>query len=195
MNQLREQLMNCVEIENRVRRQAGIAAVITKALEPLEIKPIVVGGSAVEFYTQGQYSTVDVDFVAVITEEVKKTMNDLGFIKKDKYWRIPDTDIMVEFPSDLLVGDLDRIEPVEYNGQIIYYIGIEDLILNRVSEAEHLNDFSSHEWARSLMAAYYDMIDWSYCHRVAIQLQCAKKFEKIQREAKKVLKEIEESPE
>ncbi len=45
------------------------------------------------------------------------------------------------------------------------------------------------------MAAYYDMIDWSYCHRVATQLQCAKKFEKIQREAKKVLKEIGESPE
>ncbi len=72
MNQLREQLMNCVEIENRVKRQAGIAAVITKALESLGIKPIVVGGSAVEFYTQGQYATADVDFVSVITEEVPR---------------------------------------------------------------------------------------------------------------------------
>lgn len=188
---LKEELLKCVDIENKVKKQVAIAGIITEALECLGIIPIVVGGAAVDFYTYGQYATADVDFVSVITEDVKKTMNDLGFVKKDKYWRIPDTDIMVEFPSDRLVGDLDRIEPVEFEGKTIYYIGLEDLILNRVQEAEHWKDLNSADWAQRLMASYYDKIDWSYCHKKSNEYGCMKKFEQIQRKAKKIKDKID----
>lgn len=189
---LKDDLLKCVDIKDRVKRQVSIAGIITRALEPLGITPIVVGGSAVEFYTFGQYATMDIDFVGIINDEMKKALADLGFEKEGRYWRIPDTDIMVEFPSDKLVGTMDKVQPVEYEGNEAYYIGIEDLILNRVQEAEHWKDLSSAEWARNLMVTYYDDIDWSYCHKKAHEYECKKKFDEIQRAARKIRKMMAE---
>lgn len=58
---LKDDLLKCADIKDRVKRQVSIAGIITRALEPLGITPIVVGGSAVEFYTFGQYATMDID--------------------------------------------------------------------------------------------------------------------------------------
>ena len=56
----------------------SIAGIITKALEPLGIIPVVVGGAAVEFYTLGQYATMDIDFVGIIDDEMKEVMAEFG---------------------------------------------------------------------------------------------------------------------
>lgn len=183
---LKKELINSITIKDKVERQVVIAGIITKALGSIGITPIVVGGAAVEFYTLGQYATMDIDFVGVINDEMKKAMADLGFDRQGRYWRISGTDIMVEFPSDELVGTMDKVQPVEYKGKSAYFIGIEDLILNRVQEAEHWKDLNSEEWARILMVTHYDEIDWGYCHKKANEYECIKKFEQIQRKAKKI---------
>lgn len=56
---LKDELLECIAIRDRLERQVGIAGIITEALKPLGITPIVVGGTAVEFYTLGQYATLD----------------------------------------------------------------------------------------------------------------------------------------
>jgi hypothetical protein len=187
---LRDDLINCIDIPDKVKRQVAIAGIITKALAPVRITPIVVGGAAVQFYTFGQYATMDIDFVGIINDEMKNILSGLGFIREGRYWWIPDTDIMVEFPSDKLAGNLDKVQPVEYDGNEAYFIGIEDLILNRVQEAEHWKDLSSAEWAKNLMVIYYNDIDWPYCHENANKSQCLKKFEEIQHQAKKINKQM-----
>jgi hypothetical protein len=155
-------------------------------LEPLGIRPVVAGGTAVEFYTLGQYSTMDIDFIGIISDEMKKVMSEMGFKRDGRYWKIPDTDIMVEFPSEILEGNMDKVQPVEYQGRTAYFIGIEDLIINRCAEAKHWTDLSSEEWAANLLAAHYDEIDWSYCHKTANGLGCLDKFEEIQRRVKNI---------
>ncbi|PKM83135.1 MAG: hypothetical protein CVU89_03135 [Firmicutes bacterium HGW-Firmicutes-14] len=99
---LKKELLECLQIKDKNERQISIAGIITKALEPIGITPVVVGGAAVEFYTLGQYATMDMDFVGIINNEMKEIMAGLGFAKEGRYWRIPATDIMVEFPSDRL---------------------------------------------------------------------------------------------
>ncbi len=122
---LRDDLLECINIKDRVERQVAAAGIITMALEPLGIIPIVVGGAAVEFYTLGQYATMDIDFVGIINDDM-----------------------------NILVGTMDKVQPVEYKGKQAYFIGIEDLILNRVQEAEHGKDLNSAEWARTLMVTH-----------------------------------------
>ena len=187
---LKDELFECLDIKEKLKRQVSIAGIITEALKPLGIVPVVVGGAAVEFYTLGQYATMDIDFVGIINDEMKQVMTDLGFEREGRYWRIPESDIMVEFPSDKLVGTMDKVQPVESDGKEAYYIGIEDLILNRVQEAQHWKDLSSAEWARNLMVTYYADIDWSYCHEKANEAGCSKKFEDIQRLAKRIKKQM-----
>lgn len=82
---------------------------------------------------------------------MKKDLADLGFLKDGRYWRSPETDIMIEFPSDELAGTADKVQPVEYAGRQAYFIGIEDIILNRVQEAKHWNYLDSAEWARTYL--------------------------------------------
>lgn len=188
---LKNDLVECILIRDRLERQVSIAGIITEALDPLGILPVVVGGTAVEFYTLGQYATIDIDFVGIINDEMKKVLAGLGFIRDGRYWRIPQTDIMIEFPSEELSGTLDKVQPVEFNGRKAYFIGIEDLILNRVQEAKHWNYSESAEWARTLMITHYDDIDWSYCHKKAHYYQCSEKFDEIQRSAKKIKKQMD----
>ena len=189
---LKNDLLECLNIKDRLERQVSIAGIITATLEPLNIRPIVVGGTAVEFYTLGQYATLDIDFVGIINDKMKKALADLGFLKEGRYWRIPQTDIMIEFPSDELAGTIDKVQPVEFGGRKAYFIGIEDLILNRVQEAKHWNYPDSAEWARTLMITHYDNVDWSYCHKRVHEYDCAEKFEEIQRAAKKIKRQIDE---
>lgn len=184
----KNEIKECLKIENRIERQTAIAGIITKALEPIGVTPIIVGGTAVEFYTLGQYATMDIDFVGDTNDEMKRIMEELGFERQGRFWQIPGTDIMVEFPSAKLDGAMDRVQPVEYKGKCAYFIGLEDLILNRVQEAEHWNYSGSEEWAVNLMVSHYEDIDWSYCHKKANEYGCLKKFEKIQRDAKKIKK-------
>jgi hypothetical protein len=189
---LKDELFESIKIKDKLERQITIAAIITEALEPVGITPIVVGGTAVEFYTVGQYATMDIDFVGVINEQMKMVLAELGFSKDGRYWRIPQTDVMIEFPSDVLVGDMDRVQPVEFGMRKAYFIGVEDLILNRVQEAKHWGYPESGEWARTLMVTHYDGIDWSYCHAKAHEYQCYEKFEEIQRFAKKIKRQMDE---
>jgi len=186
----KQDLLACLKIEDRLKRQVCIASKITQALEPLGITPVVVGGLAVEFYTLGQYSTMDIDFVGATTDEMKQTLAEMGFERAGRYWRIPDTDIMIEFPSEILAGSINKIEPVEYEDQRVYFIGIDDLILNRCQEAKHWKDLNSEEWAKNLMVAYYSDVDWPYCHKTANELGCLDKFEEIQHRARSIVKKI-----
>lgn len=60
--------------QDKIYRNIALTAVITEALKNINIRPIIVGGQAVEFYTAGGYSTMDVDLVtpASIKEIVDK---------------------------------------------------------------------------------------------------------------------------
>lgn len=52
-------LAKAKEIGSPLERKIFFTAVLTEALKEEEIKPIIVGGTAVEFYTLGGYSTLD----------------------------------------------------------------------------------------------------------------------------------------
>lgn len=54
-----EEFVRFVDAPERLLRQIRAAAVIADALVPTGLRPVVVGGSAVEFYTSGSYTTVD----------------------------------------------------------------------------------------------------------------------------------------
>ena len=48
---------------DRLRRKLRFVGLLSGLLEPEGVVPILVGGTALEFYTFGEYSTADVDLV------------------------------------------------------------------------------------------------------------------------------------
>ncbi|HEX5037565.1 MAG TPA: hypothetical protein VFX30_10440 [bacterium] len=112
-------------------RIAEIGAVIAEALRAIGRDPILVGGAAVEFYTQGGYSTSDLDFVSDSGVDVVETMKALGFEKIGKDFVDRARGIYVEFPSGSL-GPGEKWSEIDVNGVPLRIISCEDLLVDRL---------------------------------------------------------------
>jgi len=83
--------------KDKLYKNIALTAVITEALKEINIRPIIVGGQAVEFYTAGGYSTMDVDLITQASiKEINPIIEELGFKKEGKYWTYDQLDFALE---------------------------------------------------------------------------------------------------
>ena len=145
------------------KRRLIALGLLTKALAPHGIEPILVGGGAMEFYTAGGYSTSDVDLALPCGSEIDAAFADMGFTKEGRYWVQEDLDLLFEAPAPAgLPGENAPRTDVEIEGLRIVVIGIEDLLLDRVRGWVHWQSSEDERWARRLAFLYADRIDWQY---------------------------------
>ena len=145
------------------KRRLIALGLLTKALAPHGIEPVLVGGGAMEFYTAGGYSTSDVDLALPSGSEIDAAFADMGFTKEGRYWVQEDLDLLFEAPAPAgLPGENAPRTDVEIEGLRIVVIGIEDLLLDRVRGWVHWQSSEDERWARRLAFLYADRIDWQY---------------------------------
>ena len=151
------------KIEDPLRRRLYVCALVTAALPHSDRLPyIVVGGNALEFYTLGDYSTMDIDLVSTRRSEIGKILENWGFNRIGRHWYHADLDVAIEIPDDVLAGSEEKITQVEIGGLNVYIIGVEDLIIDRVNAYVHWRSIDDGDWAKELMALYRQEIDWDY---------------------------------
>lgn len=171
------------EINNKyandaVRERLCIASVICERMKEFANEVVMVGGSAVEFYTAASYMTKDIDFIAKDAFNIKRVMTGLGFKNDgDGIWYHDDTSVIIEFPKGPLVGEYSRTTRVETAYGIVEVIGIEDIILDRVSAAKFWQD--TPEWAEYLLSSHYDNVDFTYLRDKAKELLCTDTLELV----------------
>ncbi len=171
--------------------QLTVAGVISEAFKPFGVIPVVVGGSAVEFYTLGNYTTRDIDMIVEDPEYIKTVMTGLGFLNDAGTWYLPtNPSVVVEFPKGPLAGDRKRIQPVQLpNNHTAYLISLEDIIMDRTLAAKYWTD-GSEEWVRFMMVAHYDEIDWKYLRQVATHELCLDTLERARNWARSKRKKL-----
>ena len=175
-------------MENPLKRQMTVAAIITVEMERLGSKVVLVGGSAMEFYTVAQYMTVDIDLIATKPDDIATVMNSLGFVNNGGTWMFSEDErIIVEFPVGPLAGSFDKIQPVMVGVDTVYVIGLEDIILDRLLAAKFWND-GSELWAEFLLLSRNDEIDWRYLLRRSREEDCADWLSRIRRRVNAKLK-------
>lgn len=188
-----ELIRKAAELEDPLKRQMTISAIIATELENKGTKVMLVGGSAVEFYTAASYLTRDIDFVATHPDHIKETMVNLGFKNNGGTWHLPNSSILVEFPTGPLDGDWDKAQIVTIPGDMaVKVIGIEDIIIDRSNAATHWQDHSE-EWVLNMITSQYDSIDWQYLIKRAEEEQCLEVITTAKKEAlhQRTLFEIE----
>lgn len=67
-----------------------------------ESVPILVGGGAVELYTDGAYTTGDLDFVGDVSGEVAEVLDRSGFRRAGRHWIHEQGRVFLEFPGSHL---------------------------------------------------------------------------------------------
>jgi hypothetical protein len=121
----------------------SVAARVACHLAEVGIECVVVGGLAVEIYTENKYQTKDIDMVNISMNsqsELDAAMGDIGFFRKQKtrYYHNDSTSFFVEFPSPPLgVAGNTEVKPatIETDSGNIQILSVEDIIRDRLAWA------------------------------------------------------------
>lgn len=186
-------LERAARITDKARRQVYLAAIVAEALRRCGLHGVLVGGAAVELYTFGEYTTVDVDVVCGARgTELARALEPLGFQRETdlRHWSHPDLPIPVEFPpTPARVGSLSlRAARLEVEGLAVDVVSLEDAILDRALAAQEWRDPGSADQAVLMMIAHYGEIDWSLLHARAAKASVLETIERLQRKAKRRLR-------
>lgn len=160
MNNILEILKN---IEDPVKRRVAFIGILTKELKKNnKFPPVVVGGEALEIYTQGNYTTGDID---IITKESKKTLLTIlkqwGFKEIDRFIVNEDLDIYIDVCGD--VYDKKRTNSIKLNDDtVITLITVEDLIIDRFCSFKFWKIKEDFRWGLVLLYNYDKKIDKKY---------------------------------
>lgn len=89
-----------------------LAALVCTTLEHRGIDVVLTGGSCVSIWTHNAYASLDLDFIALglhSNRQIGEALRDIDFSARQangRYFRHPDTDLVLEFPpGPLMVGD------------------------------------------------------------------------------------------
>ena len=167
---LKNKMKNIIDSgQDDLQKKIRIVAIITKALEDKEITPVIVGGQAVEFYTAGGYATMDVDMLCELSiSEIDSVLKPLGFLKEGKYWVVENEhfEMVLEVPSGPLAGSWEKVTRVNTeDGIAAYFIGIEDIIIDRLNRFKFWRELSDEEWILGMIMLNYQEIDWTYIYK------------------------------
>jgi hypothetical protein len=147
----------------RLRRHLLVAAALS---ELLSARPIVVGGTAEEYWTAAEYHQTDLDVCVPITAIDRASLRGAGFSKSGRHWVHRASDVAVEIPEPRIDGSEERVITERVAGGRAHIIGLEDLYLDRlrqstVSTSEGV-EFNS---AVAVAGARFTEMDWPYVER------------------------------
>ncbi len=155
--------------KNRYEVMIETTSILTALMEREGIVPIVVGGLAVEVYTRGQYTTLDIDLVMMRRDYADKVLKDLGFNKEGRHWYHAELEVAIEIPGNML-EDADHERVIKINlpsGRHIYVIGLEDIILDRLRACVHWESTSDCEWGLRMLKVHKHALDKAYMQMMA----------------------------
>lgn len=123
-----------------------LAALVSSAFQKNGINVVLSGGSCVSIYSEEKYVSLDLDFVnAAFTKKdrIRETMESLGFHEENRYFRHPDTDLLVEFPPGPLgVGaePVKQIDELKTKTGVLRIISPTDCVKDRLTWYYHEGD-------------------------------------------------------
>ncbi len=146
-----------------------LAALLTKRFLEKDVLLTVVGGAAVQFYTQGEYVTEDLDAIlhGDTKEIIEEVMGDLGFRRTSMYrhFEHPLFEFIVEFPpAPIEIGSryIEKLDEVSTQEGPVRITRVEDVIMDRIVAGVEWKDKPSLEQAKLLWRKNQDAIDQKY---------------------------------
>ena len=152
-------------------RRLRFAALLASGLHASGTEFIVVGGSAIEFYTRGQYTTGDIDVVYTGGADVEQLLLEWRFAREGRIWLNEGLGIVLDFVKPPYTGDLGRTHLLETPHGSIRLAALEDLLVKRLASAKHWRRPRDADHAQLLAIGYEDRIHWEYVERLAAEYE------------------------
>ena len=135
-----------------LERRLVFVGFLTRGVEALGWPaPIIVGGHAVEYYTAGDYPTVDID-LAGASEPVAQVLGEWGFERSGRHWFDDSLRLLVEVPGTRPdPAALDHVVAVRIGRVTAYVLGVEDVVIDRLCAAKFWSDIDSRLWTEAML--------------------------------------------
>lgn len=123
-----------------------LAGFIAAEFRRRKINVVLSGGACVSIYSRDKYVSMDLDFVNATFAKrglIRTAMEALGFHEENRYFRHPDTSILIEFPPGPLgIGDepVKQIVEMETGVGTLRIISPTDCVKDRLSWYYHGGD-------------------------------------------------------
>lgn len=168
IDQARERIGQ-LQNQSKFEKMMGVCSVLTSLTEKEGLKPIIVGGFAVEIYSRSEYTTVDIDLIFSRRDIIDQYLQMLDFIKAGRHWYHEGLGVSVEVPNDMLdLADPDKLIKLNLQEQSsVYVIGLEDIILDRLRACVHWQSLSDCEWGYRLFLLHAEKLDVKYLQQKA----------------------------
>lgn len=129
--------------------------------------PVLVGGSAVQLYTGGNYMSIDMDIYLDDISPAVKLLEEQGFVRAERHYFSAEYDLLAEFVG----GDMpEKISEIEYGEDVILVSSLEEVIIDRLNAAKWRNIPKDLEWARVMISTGDETgLDMDYLRRRAAE--------------------------
>jgi len=130
--------LDLIERLNRARseieRKIFFLAWLNKRLreEGSAVYPVLVGGTAVEFYTFGGCASFDIDLVYDTNEKFENILKSSGFSKRGRYWENKNLDLLLECPGSISEKP-EKLANIEIEDSFVLLSSIEEIIIDRLN--------------------------------------------------------------
>lgn len=173
----------------KTTKRKEFAAAVVKQLEKNSISCVLVGGACVSIYTDEKHASRDLDFISAHSHElIAEALAEIGFQKDGRYFKHPNSDLYVEFPSGpVAIGNQTPIKPegkIQVSGTTIQMYSPTQCVMDRLAAWFHWND------RRSLIHALWvcekHPVNLDKIKRWANKEGASEKFENFLQEYKKL---------
>lgn len=160
-----------------------LAALVAEHLRSKGIDVVLVGGACISIYTENRYSSFDLDFVTTGIsgrKQIRSALAELNFTEDHRYFKNPDTDYFIEFPSGpLAVGNEPpaEISAITYSTGVLRLLSPTDSVKDRLAAYFHWKDQQSLEQA--ILVARDQTVDLEEIRRWSVNEGSADIFARI----------------
>ncbi len=137
-------------------------------------KIVIVGGSAIEVYTNGKCVSADIDLVGE-RRSIIRTLEEWGFRHEGRLWSRAELKLWVDPVGKQYTGDARRLREVSTPYGSVHLASVEDLIAKRLIEIKVWPRVGTElfDQAVALAAEYPEELDWDYLTGVAARDRAA----------------------
>lgn len=121
------------------------AAIVVSQLEKHGLSCVLVGGACVSIYTDEKHASKDLDFISPhSTANIEDALAEIGFKKQNRYFKHPNSELYVEFPSGPVA--IGNQIPVKAEGKLkvknttITLLSPTQCVMDRLAAFFHWND-------------------------------------------------------
>lgn len=148
-----------------------LASLIGNKFKDHHLDCVLVGGACVSIYSKNQYQSYDLDYVTFEdTNQIKRALEELGFLPKERYFCHPDCPFFIEFVTPPVSIGNEKVTKYQHLKKPLGEITLltpTDCVKDRLASYYYWNDRQALEQAlmvcRSQKEIHYSSIKkWSH---------------------------------